>query len=64
MSEMESTISVRGRAIAQTSLKTRLQPLLSDLYDAKDNPNGIVDMGTAENVSRHHTTLLAIPTNP
>ncbi|THX62499.1 PLP-dependent transferase [Aureobasidium pullulans] len=49
MSGMEGTISERGRAIAQTSLKARLQPLLSDLYDARDNPGGIVDMGTAEN---------------
>ena len=56
MSGMEGTISERGRAIAQTSLKARLQPLLSDLYDAKDNPGGIVDMGTAENVSQHRTT--------
>ncbi|KAI5269626.1 PLP-dependent transferase [Aureobasidium subglaciale] len=45
----EHTISDRGRAMAQTSLKDRLQPLLSNLYDAKDNPTGIVDMGTAEN---------------
>ncbi|KAH0349178.1 PLP-dependent transferase, partial [Aureobasidium melanogenum] len=45
----EATLSDRGRAMAQTSLKARLQPLLCNLYHPKDNPNGIVDMGTAEN---------------
>ncbi|KAI5206127.1 PLP-dependent transferase [Aureobasidium subglaciale] len=45
----KSTISERGRVMARTSLKDRLQPLLSNLYDARDNPTGIVDMGTAEN---------------
>lgn len=50
----EATLSDRGRTMAQTSLKARLQPILSNTYHAKDNPNGIVDMGTAENVRRHH----------
>ncbi|KAG9962673.1 PLP-dependent transferase, partial [Aureobasidium melanogenum] len=45
----EATLSDRGRAMAQTSLRARLQPILSNTYHAKDNPNGIVDMGTAEN---------------
>ncbi|KAH0263469.1 PLP-dependent transferase, partial [Aureobasidium melanogenum] len=49
----EATLSERGRAMAQTSLKARLQPLLSNIYHPKDNPNGIVDMGTAENVRQH-----------
>ncbi|KAG9847514.1 PLP-dependent transferase, partial [Aureobasidium melanogenum] len=45
----EATLSERGRAMAQTSLKARLQPILSNVYHPQDNPNGIVDMGTAEN---------------
>ncbi|KAG9941940.1 PLP-dependent transferase, partial [Aureobasidium melanogenum] len=45
----EATLSDRGRAMAQTSLKARLQPLLSNIYHPKDNSKGIVDMGTAEN---------------
>lgn len=49
----ETTLSERGRVMAQTSLKARLQPILSNTYHAKDNPNGIVDMGTAENVRPH-----------
>lgn len=39
--------------MAQTSLKARLQPLLSNIYHPKDNSKGIVDMGTAENVRQH-----------
>ncbi|KAK6007377.1 hypothetical protein QM012_004191 [Aureobasidium pullulans] len=35
--------------MAQTSVKARLQPILSNLYHVTDNPNGIVDMGSAEN---------------
>ncbi|KAG9556607.1 hypothetical protein KCU71_g11240, partial [Aureobasidium melanogenum] len=45
----EATLSGRGRAMAQTSLRARLQPLLFNTCHPQSNPNGIVDMGTAEN---------------
>ncbi|KAH0021994.1 hypothetical protein KCU78_g5924, partial [Aureobasidium melanogenum] len=45
----EATLSRRGRAMAQTSLRARLQPLFSNIYHPQYNHSGIVDMGTAEN---------------
>ncbi|CAD0088506.1 unnamed protein product [Aureobasidium vineae] len=48
----EATLSERGRVMAQASTRARIEPLLSNLYHPKDNPDGIIDMGTAENVSQ------------
>lgn len=44
------TLSLRGVATAKTSMRKILSPILSDGYDAETNPNGYVNMGTAENV--------------
>lgn len=45
---MEGSLSARGKAfVAQ---KPTFLDVLSDLWDPKSNPNGIVNIGLAENV--------------
>jgi len=43
------TLSSRGRATANTSMRKILTPILADNYDLETNPTGYVNMGTAEN---------------
>ncbi|KAL1297239.1 hypothetical protein AAFC00_004800 [Neodothiora populina] len=43
------TLSDRGRATAATSMRSILSPILADRYNPSSNPDGWVDMGTAEN---------------
>lgn len=46
----ESTLSPRGLALAsQPSFRAFATPVLQNLYDAKDNPKGMINLGAAEN---------------
>lgn len=44
-----STLSDRGAVLLTKSIRFTFGDLLSDLYDPKTNPNGTINMGTAEN---------------
>lgn len=47
-----SSLSARGSGlIAGGALADKWKAILGDSYDAEKNPNGIVNMGTSENVS-------------
>ena len=46
----QSTLSSRGLALAsQPSFRAFATPVLQNIYDPKDNPNGIINLGAAEN---------------
>jgi hypothetical protein len=45
-----SSISERGRALATQNLRKKFSAILADPYDPDNNPDGIVNIGTAENV--------------
>lgn len=46
----ESTLSSRGQALAsQPSYRAFATPVIQNMYDPKDNPNGIINLGAAEN---------------
>ncbi|KAI4725572.1 PLP-dependent transferase [Aureobasidium sp. EXF-10728] len=45
----EATLSERGRAMAKASTRSSIELLLSNLYHPRENPDGIIDMGTADN---------------
>lgn len=46
----ESTLSPRGLALAsQPSYRAFATPFIKNMYDPKDNPNGFINLGAAEN---------------
>jgi 1-aminocyclopropane-1-carboxylate synthase len=46
----QSTLSSRGLALAsQPSYRAFATPVIDNMYDPKDNPNGIINLGAAEN---------------
>jgi len=46
----QSTLSSRGLALAsQPSYRTWATPYIKNMYDPKDNPNGFINLGAAEN---------------
>jgi hypothetical protein len=49
MTSMEGNLSARGKAIA--AQKPNFLDVLSDLWAPESNPDGIVNIGLAENVS-------------
>ncbi len=50
MSIRMSTISDRGWELASQSMRKKFSAILGNPYDAKKNPEGFVNIGTAENV--------------
>lgn len=50
MDMTKDSLSVRGRKLA--AQKPAFLDVLSDLWDVKSNPDGIVNIGLAENVRR------------
>lgn len=48
-----SALSKRGRQLhAGGVLVDKWKPILDDSYDPEENPDGIVNLGTSENVSK------------
>lgn len=48
-----STLSKRGHSYA-TGTKKTLENVINNLWDPKDNPDGFVSLGVAENVQQFH----------
>ena len=51
--EALGTLSRRGHSYA-TGTKMTLEQVINDLWDPKDNPDGFVSLGVAENVQQSH----------
>ena len=51
--EALGTLSRRGHSYATGTTMT-LEKVINDLWDPKDNPDGFVSLGVAENVQQSH----------
>lgn len=54
---MESNLSLRGRTLA--AQKPVFLDVLGDIWDPSSNPDGVVNIGLAENVSLTLSILLS-----
>ena len=57
--EALGTLSKRGHSYATRTKKT-LENVINNLWDPKDNPDGFVSLGVAENVEQFHRNRSAL----